>query len=66
MENLSKSYTFSHLPDECILSIREENKNRGAYKDTTVSRLTIMNQYGPLLTRKNIKLEVVRNKKYHP
>ena len=29
---------------ECMLNVREDNKNRGVYKDITVSGSTIMNQ----------------------
>ena len=52
-DNESVKYQYDESNSgECVLNVREENRNRGAYKDITVSGSTIMNQCGSLLTRK--------------
>ena len=50
-DNLKYEYDQSNS-GECMLNVREDNKNRGVYKDIIVSGSTIMNQCGSLLTRK--------------
>ena len=49
---------------KCLLNVREENKNIGAYKDVTVSGSTIMNQCGSLLTRKKHQISGSRKQKF--
>ena len=49
---------------EYVLNVREDNQNKGTYKDITISGHTILNQNGSLLTRKRHQIKGSRKQSF--
>ena len=49
---------------EYIINVREDNQNKGAFKDITINGSTIMNQCGSLLTRKKHQIRGSNKQKF--